>query len=237
MRYFLRLVIALLLSVTTAATAQVGHAPDGSPYRDIRRGHTLTAIGGHIDGDGGRFGIGPHDGSVFGARYDLRTSRTIQLGLGIIYGQFDRLIVNPFVQRAQRTSGPVKQGVTFTEFDLQFNLTGEKTWHRLAPFVASGIGIAIAGATLADTSRYNFGRKLYFAPHAGLRFFLTRRIHLRAEARTDFWKVSYPVTFQQEPPLDPGTPGDPHAVIPDGHISEWTANTSFRIGLGFGFSP
>src|SRR6478752_5566671 len=98
MRNFGRLVPLLLASLTTAAAAQVGHPPSHSPYTDIRRGHTLTFLGGHLDGDGGQFAIGPHDGSVFGARYDIRTSRPLQLGIGILHSELDRLIVDPFVQ-------------------------------------------------------------------------------------------------------------------------------------------
>jgi hypothetical protein len=229
----------LLASLTTAAAAaaQVGHAPGSSPYSDIRRGHTLTVLGGQIGGEGGRFAIGPHDGSVFGARYDIRTSRPLQLGLGIMRGELDRLIVDPFVQVNQRVSGPVRQSLTFAELNLQLNLTGGKSWHRLAPFVGAGAGVAFAGGTPADTSGFAFDRKFYFAPHAGMRIFITHRVHLRAEARTAFWKLSYPTTFQQEPPAQQGTEDNPNAVITNGSTSEWTTNTWLQIGLGFGFSP
>ena len=239
MTYLCRLtpLLLLLLCITTAAAAQVGHPPGRSPYRDIRRGHTVTAFAGQMGGSGGRFGVGPHDGTVFGARYDIRTSRTLQLGLGFMRADLERLIVDPFVQLNRRTSGPVSQQVTFVEFDLQFNLTGGKTWHRIAPFAGTGLGLAFGSGTAADTSGFEFGRKFYLAPHIGTRIFLTRRIHLRAEARTAFWKVSYPVTFQQEPPLQPGTPDNPNAVITDGRTSEWATTSSLQIGLGFGFSP
>src|SRR5687767_14262521 len=72
--------VALLL-IPTLAAAQVGHQPGKSPYRDIRPGHTLTPLVGLFRGGGGRFGIGPHDGTVFGARYDIRTSSALQLGV------------------------------------------------------------------------------------------------------------------------------------------------------------
>lgn len=237
MRYLQHLVTLLLACTTATAAAQVGHAPRSSPYRDIRRGHTVTAVAGQMGGSGGRFAMGPHDGTIIGGRYDIRTSRALQLGLGIARADLERMIVDPFVQLDRRTSGPVSQQVTFVELDVQLNLTGEKTWNRLAPFVGTGLGVAFGSETAADTSGYEFGRKFFFAPHAGLRVFITRRIHLRAEARTAFWKVSYPVTFQQEPVQQPGTPGSPNAVITDGRTSEWTTTPTLSIGLGFGFSP
>jgi hypothetical protein len=224
---------SLMATITSVTHAQVGHPPGKSPYRDIHRGHTITAIGGYIGGSGGRFGIGPHDGAVFGLRYDIRTSSAIQMGLQLARADLDRLIVDPFAALESRVTGPVKQTVTFAELDLQFNVTGGKTWHRLAPFVGAGGGLTFASGTPADTSDFNFGKKIYFAPHAGFRLFVTPRLHLRAEARVTFWKLKYPATFEREPPDHPGTP----AVIPDGRVQEWTTASWLQAGLGYSFSP
>jgi hypothetical protein len=218
-------------------SAQVGHAPGDSPFRDIRKGHTLAAIGSYFGGSGGRFNIGPHTGPVYGGRYDIRTGSTIQIGLGVAHGSVDRFIVNPFVRLVNRRSGPVKQSLTLADISLQFNLTGGKSWNRLAPFVAAGVGIALAGDTPADTSEYDFGRKFYVAPSAGVRFFLSDRIHIRGEARAVFWKLNYPATFQAEPVEEPGTPDDPNAVIPGENLSEWTASPWLQLGVGYAFSP
>jgi len=222
---------------TVPLAAQVGHPPSSSPYRDIRRGHTVTGTGGYFSGDGGEFNIGPHDGPVFGLRYDIRTSRTIQLGLGVSRGNLQRVIVNPFVRLENRRTGPVDQSVTFAELNLQMNVTGGKTWHRIAPYVQLTGGLAIAGDTPADTSRFDFGTKLYFAPAAGLRLFLTQRLHLRAEARATFWKLNYPTTFQNEPVEEPGTPGNPNAVITGTSLTEWTTSSWLQAGLGYSISP
>jgi hypothetical protein len=216
--------------------AQVGHPPESSPYRDIRRGHTFTALGGYFSGNGGNFNIGPHDGAIFGVRYDIRTSRTIQMGLGVSYAELQRFIVNPFVRLANRRSGPVDQSVTFAEIDLQFNLTGGKSWRRIAPFVAAGGGFAFASGTPADTSQYEFGNKFYVAPSVGARVFPSDRLHLRLEARATFWKLRYPTTFQREPVEEPGTPGNPNAVIPGNNLTEWTTNLWLQAGLGYSFS-
>jgi hypothetical protein len=217
--------------------AQVGHPPGSTPYRDIRKGHTITALGGYFAGDGGDLNIGPHKGTLFGGRYDIRTGSTIQLGVAIVRGDLERFIVNPFVQLANRRSGPVKQSVTFAELNLQFNVTGGKSWYRIAPFVGVGGGLAFASGTPADTSEYDFGRKLYFVPHIGVRVFLSDRLHFRGEARATFWKLDYPTTFQEEPVEEPGTPENPHAVIPGNKLDEWTTSPSFLFGLGYSFSP
>lgn len=226
----------LVLLAATAASAQVGHAPQSSPYRDIFKGHSVTGFGGYIGGSGGEFEIGPHGGTVYGFRYDIRTGSAVQFGVLLAQANLERLIVDPFIEVENRVSGPVDQQVGFAEVDLQLNLTGGKTWRRLAPFVGAGVGLTFAEGTDADTSGYEFGNKIYFAPHAGFRAFLSQRLHLRGDARIAFWKMQYPESFAREPPLDPGTPEEPNAVSPDGSLSEWTTASWLQVGLGYSFS-
>jgi hypothetical protein len=234
----LRVTIAVLLCGTMpilsrAALAQVGHSPAFSPYRDIRKGHSFTVTGGYFKGNGGKLFIGPHSGAVFGVRYDLRTASTLQFGIGLSRGNLERFIIDPFVILANRRSGPVKQSVIFAELDVQFNVTGGKTWHRLAPYVATSAGIAFGERTPTDNSGYNFGRKVYLAPAIGFRFFLSDRLHLRAEARATFWRLNYPATFQQAPRDDPSAP----PVLAGGSTTEWTSSRWLQAGLGYSFSP
>jgi hypothetical protein len=233
----MRGLVAILLSALVApAAAQVGHRPESSPYRDIPQGHTVTPIFGQFGGSGGRFEIAPHDGQVYGLRYDIRTGSPIQLGLGVMRGTLTRLIVDPFVQLANRVSGPVDQTVTFAEANLQLNITGGKSWHRVAPFVGSGVGLTFPSGTPADTSGFELGKKVYLAPFVGVRLFVTDRLSLRGEARAVFMKLKYPTSFEQEPPLEPGTPSNPNAVITDGRVSEWATSSLLAVGLGYSFS-
>jgi hypothetical protein len=215
------------------AAAQVGHPPGGTPYHDIPKGHTVTGFAAQFGGSGGRFAIAPHDGPVFGLRYDIRTASPIQMGLLFARGALERLIVDPFVEVENRVSGPVDQSVSFVEIDLQLNLTGGKTWHRLTPFVGAGVGLTFPASTPADSSGFKLGKKIYLAPHAGIRFFLTDRVHLRTDARVVFWKLNYPASFTREATLDPDAP----PVIDDGRVSEWTTSSWLQAGLGFSFSP
>ncbi|HEX3275917.1 MAG TPA: hypothetical protein VHR43_13730 [Gemmatimonadales bacterium] len=231
---------ALLLTLAALpvpALAQVGHSPGRSPYRDIRKGHMVTPIFGQFGGSGGRFEIGPHDGQTYGLRYDVRTGSAVQVGLGVAHASLTRLVVDPFVELANRTSGPVDQSVTFAEINVQLNLTGGKSWHRLAPFVSAGAGLTFPVSTPQDTSRFNFGKKFYLAPSTGVRVFVTDRVSLRGEARAVFWKLKYPTTFQDEPALEPGTPDHSNAVITDGRVTEWSTSSWLLVGVGIGFSP
>lgn len=228
------LVLAALLAATPAA-AQVGHAPGSSPYRDIRASSVLTPWAGWFGTNAGSYGVGPNDGYVFGGRYSFRSNKFVEFGLAGGYGKLQRNLVDPFVRLANRTTGPVDENIVFTEASFQFNLTGGKTWNRLAPFIGLGAGMAFGKRNAADTSGYNFGSKFAFSPGVGFRFFITDQIHLRAEAKAVFWKLSYPTSFGVEPVLEPGTTTNPNAVIKDGIFKEWVPNPMVSVGIGVPF--
>ena len=229
---------AAMLLFALPLAAQVGHRPESSPYHDIRGGHAVTPYLGQFGGSGGRFQIGPHDGPVYGLRYDLRTGSTIQFGLAVARAHLERLIVDPFDSLSRRVSGPVDQTVTFAEFNLQFNLTGGKSWHGFAPYFGSGVGLTFPSGVPADTSRFELGKKIYLVPTLGIRYFITDRLSLRGEARALFVKLKYPSTFEDEPRAEPGNPPDnSNAVITDGRVSEWTTSSILLVGLGYSFSP
>jgi hypothetical protein len=227
---------ALALCLGGTATAQVGHDPSHSPYRDIRKGHVVTPTFGQFGGSGGDLGLGPHDGTVYGIRYDVRTNSFLQLGLWVQRGNLERQIIDPFVRLADRVQGPVRRSVTMAEASLQFNLTGGKTWNRIAPFVGAAGGVALSGSVAQDTSGYRFKNKFYVAPSVGLRFFLTERTHVRGEVRSVFWKLTYPESFAEEPPAEPGTVENPNAVLPAGKLDEWTSNLTYHVGIGYSFT-
>jgi hypothetical protein len=226
----MRFVLFFLLTVSTAA-AQVGHRPSDSPYRDIRKGHSFTVSGGYFQGDGGRLGVGPHEGEVIGGQYDIRIASSIQFGLSLSYGSLQRFIVDPTVSVNNR-SGPVQQSVIFIDVPLHFNITGGKTWRRLAPYFLATGGLAIAEDTPEDQSGFDFGTKFFFAVGAGLRLFVTDRLHLRGEARPTLWKLSYPTTFQQPPQDNPSAP----PVLGGASTEDWVTSWWLQAGLGYSFT-
>ncbi len=236
MRYLVSCLVVVTLINPGRAEGQAGHDPRHSPYRDIRHGHSVTALVSRIGGDGGSLGLGPHGGTIYGLRYDIRVSGPIQFGFSVANGNLERLIQDPDDSVATRQSGPVSQSVTFAEVALQFNLTGAKTWRGLAPYVSGAAGFALASSVPSDSTGYEFGNKIFLAPAVGLRYFISGGLHLRAEARALFWKLTYPSSFAQEPAAEPGDANNPNALIPDGKLDEWTTSSWLQVGVGFTFS-
>ena len=149
--------------------------------------------------------IAPHDGQIYGLRYDIRTGSPVQFGLGVLHGTLTRLIVDPFVELVNRVSGPVDQSVTFGEVNLQFNVTGGKRWNRLAPFIGAGVGLTFPSATPEDTSRFEVGRKMYLAPYGGVRVFVTDRLSLRRRPAPCFSSSRIPRPSSRNPRSSPET--------------------------------
>jgi hypothetical protein len=229
MRFRALWVLAFLL-VARSAAAQVGHDPDRSPYRTLRYGQFIGASVGYFNGVGGQIGVAPHKGPTVGLRYDFLAAGTLTVGLAASYGQLDRFLVDPTKPIETARTGPLQQSVTFVEGILQFNLTGGKTWNRIAPFVSGGFGLVLAGSTPEDSTGFKFRTKLAITPGIGARIFLSERLFLKLEGRSTFWQIGYPASYRSPPSTDPGKP----PVIP-GPGKEWVTNGWYSLGLSYAF--
>lgn len=220
----------LLLGLAGPAIAQVGHDPAGSPYRTLRYGQFVGLTGGYFNGVGGQIGVAPHQGETIGLRFDFLGAGTLSLGLQGTYMRTQRFIVdkNKPIETARR--GPFPVTTAMFEGIFQFNLTGGKSWNRIAPFLSAGVGLALAEQLGADSSSFKFRLKGALTPGIGARVFLSDRLFLRVEARTTFWQVSYPPVYRQAPLTDPSKP----AVV-SGSGKEWVTNGWYTVGLSYAF--
>jgi hypothetical protein len=231
----------LLLACTLAFPAlplagQIGYDPARSPFGDIRTSSALEFYAGQAFGSGGPIPVAPRDGQVAGARVMLRARNTLSIGLGAWFATTQRSIVDANAPVASRISGPIDHRLLAGEVTVQFNLTGGKHWKGLAPFTGINVGMANGQATPpVDTSGYSFGTKFYFAPMVGTRVILGARTYLKAEGRLAFWNIKYPVSYSQEPSLDPGTEENPNAVNPTGRRGQYVTMPQLTLGLGWGF--
>jgi hypothetical protein len=106
---------------------------------------------------------------------------------------------------------------------LQFNLTANKSWHRIAPYGGFGFGAGFASTAPQDTL-YRSSVRFVFTPYVGTRLFLAEQVALRLEARMPLYKISYPDQYLE---------GDEPVI---GTGGEWVASGWFLAGLSFNFS-
>ena len=229
--------VALLGLLPAALAAQVGYDPSHSPYHDILRGNGWTFTYGHVYGNGGPLRVSPNSGTSLGLRYDVRFSRLLQGFVGLSRMGLQREILNHDDSLVHRYTGPVDQNVWTPEVGMQINLSGAKNWRGIAPFLSVGMGAAVGNKVASDTNGLVFGTKLFFTPTAGLRFFLSERLHLRVEGQMMYWKMKYPSNWTLEPSKQPSTSGQP-TTAPVKNVTglgDWIPTPGLRLGLGYAF--
>ncbi len=228
----LAVVAALLAVLPQAASAQVGHAPGHSPYHDIysRTGMVFTAT--YIAGSGGSLNVGPKDGWLYGARFETKLAGPTDGFLEVAYGTLTRTVIDPELSVATRTTTGVAQKAFLVDAGISVVLTGDKTWHGFAPYVGGAMGIAIGQTVPSDTSGYRFHAPFTTGPHAGMRWYLGKRLSLRAEGRLLFWRINYPATYFLPPRL---APNDPAVLASGAKTSQWTAHPSVVFSAAYHF--
>ena len=140
-----------------------------------------------------------------------------------------RYVVDPTQDSVSRTSGPIGNNVVMVDLGIQMLLTGGKSWHRLVPVVGASFGLAISNAISQDTSDYKFNTKAIFGPEAGIRWYLSREVSVRANARVLWWRLSYPLQFK-----NPAPDGSRVLGVNDA-TTQWTVHPCVTLGVGWIF--
>ncbi len=227
----LRIATAALFWPGTAS-AQVGHAPESSPYRDVRAKQILSFTGGYLAGNAGKAGVGPTNGRFGAVRYDVHLSGAATMGFGFSFGYLDRLLIDPAEGPDTRTLGNATQSVMIADLGINLVLTGAKTWRRLAPYVGFSLGLALGGEIPEDSlSGFDFSTKFQLSPQAGVRWYVTDRLSIRLEGRDILWRLSYPNRFFNPPANDPTA--DPILDPQTTKTAQWTHNPTLLLSLGY----
>jgi len=227
--------ITAITAITAPLAAQVGHDPAKSPYRDIRAGLYIVPGGGYFFGNGGEVGVAPHDGPIGSLQFAFMADKTISILAGFHYGMLERVLIDPTVAKPEQVQGTVDHSTIWIDAALHFNMTGGKHWHGFAPYGGIATGISFTENVVEDPGSFSMGTKFTFSPLLGTRYFLGKS-YLFAEARFQFWQISYPSTYAQEPIGVPPSPEGPQAVIPTGVLKEWSVTPWVRAGLGLPWS-
>lgn len=221
--------IASLLLLGGAGSAR-GQRID-TPFRfydETQAGGVTIA---YINTDRGSIGLGPESGLAFGARYHIRLSGPFFVEAEALYFPSTRAVLDSavvdsaFVQR-----GEADLAIALVQASLRFQLTGQRTWHGILPFILLGAGAAVqaqdddsADEAVPAEARFDFGTTFAGQLGAGVEIFPVERLALRADVRNILWQLDAPQALLER---DIGRP------LP---AKEWTNNIAASVGISFHF--
>lgn len=228
------LALCALFGAGSALRAQTIPSPiryvDPKQSFGVSAGYLFTSPAVEINDEQVEFG--PQSGPLVTARYQIRFGGPLSGEARLSFSPTQRKVYAPSAETNPDLFVPEEVGeenlaLLMGEAGLVFHLTGPRTWHGLAPFVAGSGGLATDLARgsdleedIAETARYDFGPSFALGLGAGTDWFPTRRLSVRLEARDHFWKIEAPAQI---------------STLADAKLSEWTHNFSINLGAAFHF--
>ncbi|MBM3907558.1 MAG: outer membrane beta-barrel protein [Gemmatimonadetes bacterium] len=220
---------AALFAVSVAATpvaAQVGHAPDQSPYRDLPWKQSLTLFGGSLQTGSDPADVGPQSSWLAGVRYDLRIGGPVSLVGRLASGPTSRRVINPAAAPASRFLGEKSSQLMTADLGIAMNLTGQKSWRRLVPVVSGGVGVATDFKGTPDDGGYRFGTRFMFTYGLGVRYHTEGRWEPRLDLTSFLWQLQYPPAYR-------ATPAGGTDPVVSSRKAPWIGNRLWSLGLSY----
>jgi hypothetical protein len=217
----------LALLFATPAAAQVGHTPEGSPYRDLEFKEELGVYGGTMSARSDRAGVLPQSGPLVGLRYQVHIAGPISFAANLSSAFSQRNVIDPTKPAASRLLRTEDVQVYAADVGLALAVTGRKSWHFIVPEVRAGVGALTTSKNLNEAG-YRFGTPFAFTLGGGLRLVGRGRLQLRADVSERLFKQKYPPSFFTKA-------SDNTAVVSGNTQSFWTNHTLLSVGLSFLF--
>ncbi len=218
--------LSLFVALVSAATAsaQVGHLPQNSPYRDLPGGQELTLFGGYFKGGQDIAGVLPQSGPVLGIRYEIHVGGPAQIMARYARVQSSRLAIDPTKPRAARSLGTHDVSLNLVDLDLTVNLTGQKSFHHIVPVANIGAGIASCSCSFGSDP-YTFGTPFAFSLGGGLRYVPGGHFQVRVDVNDYLYQLKHPSAYYVN--SSDGTPvlgsAEPRSF--------WKSNPTITIGV------
>ena len=210
---------------------RVGGQSIPSPYRFFETKQEAGAFLGYNSQGTGRFGFGPSPGPVVGARYTINLGGAFGLEGVVSYRPTTRDVVDPTRVEGNMVVGEADVEIFSADARLRFSLTGDRTWRGLNPFFFMGGGIAWDAAGLGEddalvlpADQFEFGSKFVALLGGGVRWFLSRRVLLRADLALTMNRLKTPQGFL-----------DPERALKGVAEKEWVSGPAFSLGAAFHF--
>lgn len=209
-----------------------------SPLQYIENGQAASAFAGRVLLSTGSLGLGPKSGFVVGGRYAIETGGPVFFEGTLALLPTRRDVIDPRRQLDDRIIGESDTDLLMADARLSFSLTGRRSWHRFAPHLFVGIGLArdLAGAgevdqQLDEDDVFRFGTAFTAGAGSGVRLFLGPRLMLRCDAGLTLWQLSTPSGFG-DPEKRPDDEEDP---LYSPEQSEWVGGYGLGVSIAWRF--
>lgn len=174
---------------------QVGYPPAGSPFRDLEYRQELTLFGGYYAAAKDPARVAPRSGPMVGVRYEAAIGGPAQLMARLGYVWSERRTLDPTAPAASRELGTRSIPLLLTDVGISLNLTGQKSWHHIVPFVSGGFGFVSAGKSSVEKDPYRFGTTFALIYGTGFRFVPGGRLQARVGLDSYLYRIAYPDAY------------------------------------------
>ena len=229
-----RLVAPSILLLIAIADSTVAGQDIPSPYTFVENGQAWAIFGGKSDVNPGQLGLGPRSATTFGGRYAAAFGGALNLDVDGTFFMATRDVLDVSRPEDDRFLGRTDLNVFLVDARLRLNLTGQRAWRGLQPFILFGGGMARGAATdrdlevstdMPEDEWYEFGTRFAGTLGGGASFHISNKISLRLDGVLNLWKISTPVGWLT---LD----NDPLSENPAG---EWVSAKTIRLGAAWRF--
>ena len=227
-KIFFLLLGATLIYYTPATSQDIT-----SPYSFVKNRQEGGIFIGSTILDAGQFGLGPKSAYIYGGRYSVAVGSAIAFeGSGTIF-KGKRDVIDIRRNDNEQIIGQSTIDLVLFDAKLKLNLTGQRTWRGLQPFIALGGGMALSSSLERSLERaanipieyqYNFGSKFVGTLAAGLNFHLSSKIMMRLDGVMNIWKIVTPPGWLT-------TAADLGTIAGD----EWVSAQNLSIGASWRF--
>jgi len=214
---------------TVPVAAQVGHIPQRSPYVDLEYRQEATLFGGYYYAGSDNAGVAPGSGPMVGLRYDLRLGGPALLTTKFAYVSSQRDVIDPRRPADDRVVDAGASWPLYTmDVGIALNLTGQRSYRRLVPFVNGAIGV-VTDFKSSDVGAWKFGTPFAFSIGGGIKWVPTGKLQARVDIYDQLYQVKYPNSY-----YIPASDGTAVLLLRDAK-NDWTSNLGLTLGVSYLF--
>lgn len=215
----------MALAIASTANAQVGYAPDASPYRDKDWNRDWTFFAGQFTGQPDPVGVAPRSGPLAGVRWQMYLTGPLYLAIRLAGAAVERTEIDPSKRIDERTVGDETVPMALADAALEMSVTGHRTWHGFAPLLTGGVGIAADLRGRTDVGSYRFGAPFTMTFGAAMTWSPNATWGLRVDWSNYLYRIAYPSSYYVK------TTEDPAPRVSGQAQTFWRRNNAILFGL------